>query len=546
MTSNAGLSRKWLEIGGAVFLVLAGSISYFAWRARDLDDFARKWVLRELSERFQSEVELGSVRVTLFPLVRVTGENLVIHFHDRMDVPPLVRVDKFQFHIGLLGFLRAPEHIQSASLQRMTVSIPPRALNKSKDQLASTNMKKALPAFVLDELVCDDVDLVILPKNPKKEPLDWVIHRLIVRYASIDKPFSFRGTLTNAKPIGEIATNGSYGPWDLDDPGSTPVSGTYKFTNADLGPFPGIAGVLTSTGKFSGELDELQTEGKTDMPDFLLDKVGKPVPLHTEFSATVDGTNGDTFLHPVRATLVRSLIVAEGSITNVPGQGHNISLDVGAPNARIQDLLALAINSDKPMMTGAAKFKAKLVLPPGKEKALEKLLLDGQFGVDDAKWTSPEIREQLESLSRHGEGKPSDEDAGSSVSDLHGAFHLEKGVIHFSSLTFSVSGAVIDLAGTYDIRGGGLDFNGHLRLQAKLSQTVTGAKSFFLKAFDPFFKKEGAGAVLSISITGTRDKPTFGVSVFHKTIKKQTGDAGKKPEDGKKQDADKPPSTKPN
>jgi hypothetical protein len=132
------------------------------------------------------------------------------------------------------------------------------------------------------------------------------------------------------------------------------------------------------------------------------------------------------------------------------------------------------------------------------------------------------------------------------VSDLHGAFHLEKGVIHFSSLTFSVSGAVIDLAGTYDIRGGGLDFNGHLRLQAKLSQTVTGAKSFFLKAFDPFFKKEGAGAVLSISITGTRDKPTFGVSVFHKTIKKQTGDAGKKPEDGKKQDADKPPSTKPN
>src|SRR4029077_19374000 len=182
MTSNAGRSRKWLKVGGAVFLVLAASISYFAWRARDLDDFARKWVLRELSERFQSQVELGSVRVTLFPLVRVTGEKLVIHFHDRMDVPPLVRVDKFQFHIGLLGFLRAPEHIRSASLQHMTVSIPPRALNKSKDQVASTHMKKALPAFVLDELVCDDVDLVILPKNPKKEPLDWVIHRLIVRY----------------------------------------------------------------------------------------------------------------------------------------------------------------------------------------------------------------------------------------------------------------------------------------------------------------------------------------------------------------------------
>ena len=56
---------------------------------------------------------------------------------------------------------------------------------------------------------------------------------------------------------------------------------------------------------------------------------------------------------------------------------------------------------------------------------------------------------------------------------------MEKGVIEFRGLTFGVQGALIDLAGTYDIRGGDLDFHGHLRPQAKLSQTVTGAKSFF-------------------------------------------------------------------
>jgi hypothetical protein len=427
----------------------------------------------------------------------------------------------------------------------MTISIPPRTQKKPAAQLAPAIKENTIPSVIVDEFVCDDANLVIYSKNPKKDPLDWDIHRLVLRYASVDKPFSFRGTLTNAKPIGEITTTGFYGPWDLDDPGSTPVSGSYKFTDADLGPFPGIDGLLSSTGKFSGQLNELQTEGVTDTPDFSLDKVGRPAPLHTEFSATVDGTNGDTLLHPVRATLVRSLIIAEGSVTNEPGHGHNISLDVGAPNARIQDLLALAINSDKPMMTGAAKIKAKLVLPPGKAKVLDKLLLDGQFGVDDARWTSPDIREQLESLSRHGEGKPSDDDAGSSVSDLHGTFHLEKGVIHFSSLTFSVPGAAIDLAGTYDIRGGGLDFSGHLRLQAKLSQTMTGAKSFFLKAFDPFFKKDGSGAVLPISITGTRDKPTFGVTVFHKTIKREISNDKKKADGSQKQGAEKP-SSKPN
>ncbi|HMI53018.1 MAG TPA: AsmA-like C-terminal region-containing protein, partial [Candidatus Saccharimonadales bacterium] len=354
-------------------------------------------------------------------------------------------------------------------------------------------------------------------------PLDWDIHNLVLHSIGGEKPYSFRGTLTNGKPKGEIDTHGRFGPFVIDDPGASPVTGEYEFTDADLGPFPGIAGILSSTGKYDGVLAELEVDGVTDTPDFSLDKVGKPVPLHTEYSATVDGTNGDTILHPVRATLVKSVIIAEGSVVNVPGVGHNINLNVHAPNARIQDILALAINSDKPVLAGPARIKAKLFLPPGKVKVLEKMILDGEVGVDDAEWTSPTVREKLESLSRHGEGKPDDDEAGSAVSDLKGKFHVEKGIIHFSSLTFSVPGATIDLAGTYAIRGGELDLDGHLRLQAKISETVTGVKSFFLKAVDPFFKKDGAGAVIPISISGTRDAPTIGVTVFHKTIKKQMG-----------------------
>jgi hypothetical protein len=48
-------------------------------------------------------------------------------------------------------------------------------------------------------------------------------------------------------------------------------------------------------------------------------------------------------------------------------------------------------------------------------------------------------------------------------------------------------------------------------LQVKLSQTTTGAKSFFLKALDPFFKGKNAGTVLQIRITGTKDNPAFGL-----------------------------------
>jgi hypothetical protein len=239
----------------------------------------------------------------------------------------------------------------------------------------------------------------------------------------------------------------------------------------------------------------------------------------------------------VRATLGKSVIVCEGSVVHVPNQGHLIQLNVDAPNAHIEDILALAINSDKPFMIGPAQIKAKLTIPPGKFKVLQKMILDGKVTIENANWSDPKVRDKLESLSRHAEGKPGDEDAGSSVANLKGDFKLEKAVIDFRSLTFSVPGANLDLVGNYDIGESQMDFNGHLRLQAKLSQTVTGKKSFFLKAVDPFFSKDGAGTLLPITITGKRDAPTLGVSAFHKTFKRSLGGGDDK--DDKSDDGDK-------
>ena len=377
-------------------------------------------------------------------------------------------------------------------------------------------------------MVCDETTLLMLPKQAGKAPLDFDIHDLILKSVGAAKPFSFRGNLTNAKPVGEIKTVGNFGPWAIDDPGSTPVSGSYTFTDADLGPFPGIAGKLSSTGKYSGVLQSLEVQGVTDVPGFSLDPVGRAVPLHTEFYATVDGTNGDTYLHPVRATLIHSEITANGSVVRVPEkQGHLITLDVVSPKARLEDLLQLSTKSNQPMMTGMVNLKTKLILPPGKVKVLDKLVLDGEFTVSDGRFASSDVRDKLAAFSRHAQGQPDNPDAGSAISDLHGKFHLKNGVITFEKLTFSVPGAVIRLDGTYKMRGEELDFNGDLRTDAKISQMVGGKKSFFLKAIDPFFSKEGAGTLIPIGITGTRDNPTLEISMFHKKIRKSFGGSDK-------------------
>jgi hypothetical protein len=82
----------------------------------------------------------------------------------------------------------------------------------------------------------------------------------------------------------------------------------------------------------------------------------------------------------------------------------------------------------------------------------------------------------------------------------------------------------VELAGTYGLRDEKLDFHGTLRLNAKLSQVTTGFKSFLLKPFDPFFRKNGV-TVLLIKVTGTREQPSFGLE-FHRRKDEPKNTAG--------------------
>jgi hypothetical protein len=83
-----------------------------------------------------------------------------------------------------------------------------------------------------------------------------------------------------------------------------------------------------------------------------------------------------------------------------------------------------------------------------------------------------------------------------------------------------VPGATVHLQGTFELAYQVLDFHGTLNLGAKISQTVKGVRSIFLKPFDPLFKSKGGGSVLPIKITGTTESPSFGLEmgkVFHRS-----------------------------
>ncbi len=174
-------------------------------------------------------------------------------------------------------------------------------------------------------------------------------------------------------------------------------------------------------------------------------------------------------------------------------------------------------------MTGAINFRTRFDLPPGKGDLADRLNLNGKFDVEQGQFTSPEVTAKIETLSRKAQGQPENKDAGSSVSQLKGNFVLDNGVITFRGLTFTVTGAQVALNGKYGLEKEDLEFYGKLRMQAKISQTVTGAKSILLKAVDPFFRKNGQTEV-PIKITGQREHPSFGLDLHHKDKDKNKGE----------------------
>ena len=64
-----------------------------------------------------------------------------------------------------------------------------------------------------------------------------------------------------------------------------------------------------------------------------------------------------------------------------------MTLDVDLSNARIEDILTMAVKQTPAPMTGAMKMRTKFLLPPGDRDVVEKLRLDGSFSIAKARFT---------------------------------------------------------------------------------------------------------------------------------------------------------------
>ena len=488
-------------IGGAAVLLLS------RW------PFTRDVVLRALQKKFSSTVEVKAFHGTYFPPGCI-AEGVIFRRNSDRDDPPIATIEKLTIQGAYWEFFRIPKRVRHVKIEGLRMFV---SSGSERIENAARPGSPEQSGLIVDQIIADGAVLEFSSGQSGKEPLKFEIHKLTLNSVADDRPLSFHAVLLNAKPPGEIRTDGEFGPVQPQDMGQTRLSGSYDFERADLGGLSGIGGTLASTGKFNGVLEHIEIEGNTDVPDFKVTTSDHAVHLKTQFHGFVNGLDGEVSLSSVQAEFEQTSLVSQVEVAKKAAPegvgGKTISLATTELQGQIQDWLRLLAKSEHPALTGGMNFRTQVLVPPGKRPFIERVQLQGDFGIGAASFARSTTQEKVDNLSQLAQGEKKNDDPASVVENLKGHVVLNHAIATFSDLSFSVPGALAHLHGTYDVLTEQVNLHGTLQLDHKLSKGSKGVKSVLLKSVEPLFKKKNAGEIVPIKIGGTFIHPSYGLDV---------------------------------
>jgi hypothetical protein len=468
--------------------------------------FEQQSVIQDLQAASDSQVQIRAFHSRYFPYPGCTLDG-VVFVHGTDATTPLITIEKLSIRGTYLGILA--HHVSRIAAEGMRVMIPPFGSGQPFHTKRSTT--------TIGEIVANGATVEFASSEPGEQPLRFEIREAMLREAGWSGPLTYRLKVHNPKPPGEISTAGKFGVWDQNDPAQTPLSGEYNFEQADLSIYAGIGGMLSSVGKFGGNLGHIDISGTTNTPDFEVKSGGHSVQLTTEFSAYVDGIHGDTFLKRVDAHFRKTHVVAAGSIAkSATGKGKTALIDLSVQNGRIEDVVGLFVKADRPPMSGAVTIRANVEVPSGELPFLKRVSLRGSFGIGGGEFSQSSTQQGVNKLSAGARGEKDPSDPETVLTDLSANVALNNGLARLADLSFGVPGASARLSGTYDLIHYKIDLHGQMKLDSKISNTTSGTKAVLLKMMDPLFKKRKKGEILPVRISGTFEKPSFGLDIEDK------------------------------
>ncbi len=352
--------------------------------------FTQSKVSESLENIVHSKVSFGKFHTVYFPHPGCVAEIVTfIRSPNTADAPPLATVQRMSIEARYVDLIARPGYIARILLNGLHVRVPVLGASSGRSNSQSRSQVR------VGEIVADGAILEVDRSNDRP-PLKFEIHSLVVRSYGAANPWSYRVTMQNAEPPGEINSDGHFGPLNLNDLGSTSLSGSYEFQQANLSVFHGIAGTLSSGGDFTGRLGDVAIRGAVDIPDFKVVISDHEVHLNSRFRANVNGTNGDVFLNEIDTSFLQTVVRGEGSIASKSGQkGKTTSMELEVSKGRIQDLLRLFVTAKHPPMNGQTRLRAHVLIPPDGRPFLKELILQGDFGIDEAAFAKSSTQTQV-------------------------------------------------------------------------------------------------------------------------------------------------------
>jgi len=493
--------RKLLIIGGLVVVaILIAAVVVFAW----IWPFTPDHVRTDLEQGSGTKVAFQSFKQTFFPPGCVL-EHLTFRSDAAPNGPPLLTAEKLTIATSYARLLA--HDVGTIRAEGAHVVLPPFGKGEKLFQGSSNSHKTKIGKLIADASIFE-----VGSGTPGGAPLRFQIRKLTLHDLGSSGGMSFQIDAIIPKLPGEVIATAKLGHWNAEKPEMTELTGTYQFRNAPLGVFHAIAGNLASEGRFEGPVKNLNVRGSIDVPNFEVTRTHHRIHLTTQFDAVVDATAGDIVIRSVKAHSDRTTVTGNGKIAATPGKkGKTASLDLFVRDGRIEDVLFLFVHGQPPL-DGATSFEAKVTIPPGDKKFLDKVVLDGNFGITSGQFTNSQTQDKVNQLTAQARGvkNPTPQNAEPVATDWEGHVLLQDGIAHFSLLRIRAPGAAVKLHGTYRLEKQNVNLHGMLFLQAKLSEATSGIKSLLLKPLEPFLKKNRhGGAKMPVGITGTYSHPKY-------------------------------------
>src|SRR5688572_16731788 len=117
------LRRRRGLLGAFTLILIFGAILLSI--ATRITPHVRHKAVAALNERFESDVDLASLQISLFPRPQILGTGLVLRHKGRTDVAPLITIQSYSASAGLWGLMHSPLHLETVELDRLEISIPP-------------------------------------------------------------------------------------------------------------------------------------------------------------------------------------------------------------------------------------------------------------------------------------------------------------------------------------------------------------------------------------------------------------------------------------